>query len=93
MVFVHARNATVKTGMQFKEMAQNRGHTTVFEPADSAQLTQARNAMGKLRNKQLAELFNCGIGFHHAGMLRADRNLVEKLFSQGMIKVKFCVNS
>ena len=25
MVFVHARNATVKTGMTLKEMAQNKG--------------------------------------------------------------------
>ena len=25
MVFVHARNATVKTGMMLKEMAQNKG--------------------------------------------------------------------
>ena len=43
--------------------------------------------MGKSRNKQLAELFDCGIGIHHAGMLRSDRNLVEKLFGQGHIKV------
>jgi len=30
-----------------------------------------------------------GFGIHHAGMLRADRNLTEKLFSQGLIKVYF----
>lgn len=28
-----------------------------------------------------------GIGIHHAGMLRSDRNLVERLFGEGLIKV------
>ena len=36
------------------------------------------------------ELFQAGFGIHHAGMLRSDRNLVEKLFSQGFIKVLCC---
>ena len=90
MVFVHARNATVKTGLLFKEFAQNKGHTQHFEPDNDRQLGQAKTSMGKSRNKQLAELFNFGIGFHHAGMLRSDRNLVEKLFSQGLIKALVC---
>ena len=29
-----------------------------------------------------------GIGIHHAGMLRSDRNLVERAFGQGLIKVR-----
>ena len=87
MVFVHARNATVKTGMALKEMAQNRGDTMVFESESSAELGTAKGSVAKSRNKQLKELFEGGIGFHHAGMLRSDRNLVEKLFSQGFLKV------
>ena len=59
----------------------------LFEPEESPQLGAAKASMGKSRNKQLAELFDCGIGIHHAGMLRSDRNLVEKLFGQGHIKV------
>ena len=90
MVFVHARNATVRTAMFFKERAQNKGQTSVFEPEDSNLLGQAKTSVGKSRNKQLVELFNAGLGFHHAGMLRSDRNLVEKMFSQGMIKVLVC---
>ena len=35
MVFVHARNATVKGGMMLLEMAQNRGQTECFLPEDS----------------------------------------------------------
>jgi replicative superfamily II helicase len=93
MVFVHARMATVKTGMLLKEMAQNKGQTGLFEAEQSPQLGQAKGAMAKSRNRQMAELFNMGIGIHHAGMLRSDRNLVEKLFSQGLIKVgEICTN-
>ena len=43
--------------------------------------------VAKSRNRELQELFQCGFGMHHAGMLRADRTLVERLFSEGLIKV------
>lgn len=38
-------------------------------------------------NQQIKDLFQYGFSIHHAGLLRKDRNLVEKLFSQGHIKV------
>lgn len=53
MVFVHARNATVRTGMKLMELASNRGHTQHFLPEDSAQYGQAQKAMSKSRNKQV----------------------------------------
>ena len=87
MIFVHARNATVKTAMKMLEEASNRGKTEVFLPNDGPQYGLAQKAMSKSRNKQLVELFNGGFGCHHAGMLRSDRSLVEKLFGQGFIKV------
>jgi replicative superfamily II helicase len=39
------------------------------------------------KHRELAELAVDGIGIHHAGMLRSDRNLVERLFREGLIKV------
>lgn len=44
----------------------------------------------KSRNKQLRELFPDGFGIHHAGMLRQDRNLVERYFAEGLIKCLVC---
>ena len=41
----------------------------------------------KSRNKDVVDLFENGIGIHHAGMLRADRGLTERLFSDGLLKV------
>jgi hypothetical protein len=32
----------------------------------------------------------CGLGVHHAGMIRSDRNLTEKLFSEGLLRVLCC---
>ena len=40
--------------------------------------------------REVQELFDSGIGIHHAGMLRADRNLVERLFGEGLLKVLCC---
>ena len=46
--------------------------------------------VSRSRNKQLRDLFGDGFSIHHAGMLRADRNLVEKMFADGFIKVLVC---
>ena len=37
---------------------------------------------------QVAELFDSGVGIHHAGMLRSDRNLMERAFAEGLIKAR-----
>ena len=94
MVFVHARNATVKTALALLEKARNKGQVGLFEPNEEAhsgpQLGQAKVSMSKSRNKQLVELFESGFGIHHAGMLRSDRNLVENYFGKGFMKVLCC---
>ena len=43
--------------------------------------------VAKSRNKELKELFAQGFGIHHAGMLRSDRTMTERLFSEGLVKV------
>lgn len=90
MVFVHARNATTRTAMVLREMAQQKGHTQIFSCEKSLEYSNAARVMSKSRNKQLAELFQAGFGFHHAGMLRQDRTQVEKFFADGLIKVLVC---
>ncbi len=46
--------------------------------------------MKNSRNKAIRDLFADGFSVHHAGVLRQDRTLVEKLFSEGLIKVLVC---
>ena len=41
MVFVHARNETVRTAMLLREMANNKGHKAHFAPAQGNKLGEA----------------------------------------------------
>jgi activating signal cointegrator complex subunit 3 len=94
MVFVHSRKGTVKTAQLLGEIAQTKGTITFFMPDTSdPQYMTALKEVSKSRNRELKELFPLGLGIHHAGMLRADRSLVERLFSQGYIKVLCCTST
>ncbi|XP_062952899.1 activating signal cointegrator 1 complex subunit 3 isoform X4 [Cynocephalus volans] len=90
MVFVHARNATVRTAVSLIERAKNCGQISCFLPTQGPEYGHAEKQVQKSRNKQVRELFPDGFSIHHAGMLRQDRNLVENLFSNGHIKVLVC---
>jgi activating signal cointegrator complex subunit 3 len=54
------------------------------------QLGMMLNEIEKSRNKELQELYKDGFGIHHAGMLRADRNLSERMFASGVTKILVC---
>lgn len=90
MVFVHSRKDTVKTARTFIQMAQSLHESSFFECEDSKSYDKYSREMGKNHNKDMRELFQNGFGVHHAGMLRADRNLTEKMFASGAIKVLCC---
>ncbi|XP_076373679.1 activating signal cointegrator 1 complex subunit obelus isoform X2 [Tachypleus tridentatus] len=93
MVFVHARNATVRTAIILKEMAQNKGQLYLFCADQNPQFGAVEKQINKSRNHQLKDLFRYGFAIHHAGMVRTDRNLVEKYFSEGLIKVLVCTST
>ena len=46
-----------------------------------------------LYNNKHIEYLLCGVASHHAGLLRAWKNLVEKLFQKGLIKVVFATET
>ena len=43
--------------------------------------------MVKIQDGELSKLCPFAIGFHHAGMLRPDRNLMERMFLEGDVRV------
>ncbi|XP_048008746.1 activating signal cointegrator 1 complex subunit 3 [Megalobrama amblycephala] len=90
MVFVHARNSTVRTGMSLIEMAKNRGELSFFQVDQGPDYGQCEKQVQRSRNKQMREMFPDGFGIHHAGMLRQDRTLMENMFSRGYLKVLVC---
>ncbi|XP_065316283.1 activating signal cointegrator 1 complex subunit 3-like [Gordionus sp. m RMFG-2023] len=116
MVFVHARNATLKTAINLREIASRTNKLHLFSPSyndqnssehstvlnvnnDDNERARARKNAGKLisnlhfKEKRLRELVEVGLGFHHAGLMRSDRNTIEKCFSDGLVKVLVCTST
>jgi antiviral helicase SLH1 len=87
MVFVHARKDTVNAANDLKESSFARGNIDDFSCQEHPQWDLFRREVSQSRNKEMKLLFDHGFGIHHAGMLRSDRNLVEKLFEARAIKV------
>ena len=85
LVFVHSRKDTINTAKQLLEYASASGETALFRP--DVVPSWALREMEKARSHELRSLFSRGIGCHNAGLLRSDRNLSEKLFLEGHIRV------
>eukprot|EP00741_Cyanophora_paradoxa_P020260 tig00021238_g19554.t1 len=105
MVFVHSRKDTGKTARMLRELAQRDQKTALFlrgkaldEGEDEGSFTDEaarrlaalQRELGKSRNTELKDVGVSGIGLHHAGMLRSDRNIVERLFASGHLRVLCC---
>ena len=91
MVFVHSRSGTVKTAQALKERAMyTNEHQKFLAETWKPEFINARKDFDKSRNKELKELFGYGFSVHHAGMLRQDRNIVERNFARGHIRVLVC---
>ncbi|XAR63795.1 DNA helicase [Bertholletia excelsa] len=90
MVFVHSRKDTGKTADKLVELAQKNDELELFMNDKHPQFELMKKEVSKSRNKELVQLFDHGIGIHHAGMLRSDRGLTERLFSDGLLKVLVC---
>lgn len=90
MVFVHSRKDTMKTAKNFYEMAKDEQCTDLLDSSGHERYTQACKDMDRSKARELRDLFKKGFGIHHAGMLRSDRNLMERLFGQGVLKVLCC---
>ena len=88
MVFVHARKETVKSAFALRDAASAEEVIDKFSCRGHPQWEFFRREIGSSRNREMRELFDLGFGIHHAGMLRSDRNLVEKLFDAKAIKVR-----
>ncbi|KAI8066325.1 Sec63 Brl domain-containing protein [Gongronella butleri] len=90
MVFVHARKETVKTAQMLREEAANEGLQDYFDGSTAEKYGFYKKEVAKSKNKELKELFKYGFGIHHAGMLRSDRTLTERMFADGVLRVLCC---
>ncbi|KAJ6022789.1 uncharacterized protein N7446_013141 [Penicillium canescens] len=90
MVFVHSRKDTVMTARMLKQLAAEEGREDLFSCHDHENYSNALRDMKHAKARELRDLFASGFGTHHAGMTRSDRNLMERMFSDGLIKVLCC---
>ncbi|GAA5924697.1 uncharacterized protein JCM15063_005710 [Sporobolomyces koalae] len=93
MVFVHARKDTVKTAQMLREKAQAEGILDLLDPSASEtndQWTGFKRDLATSRNREMKDLAASGFGIHHAGMLRSDRNIAERMFENNVTKVLCC---
>ena len=58
-----------------------------YGSATATRLSQAENC----KDSDLRDILPFGFGIHHAGMSRADRTLVEDLFADGHVQVRWGV--
>ncbi|KAK9450289.1 Sec63 Brl domain-containing protein [Limtongia smithiae] len=90
MVFVHSRKDTMKTVKMLREMAMSEGDIDLFDATTHPKFRHAQQEMNRSKSREIRDIFRDGFGVHHAGMLRADRNLMERLFTDGVTKVLCC---
>lgn len=90
MVFVHSRKDTVNTAKFLHRMAVDDGCTDMFDCSQKPGYDAASRDMDRSKGRELRDLFKKGFGVHHAGMLRSDRNLMERTFSSGAINILCC---
>jgi antiviral helicase SLH1 len=90
MVFVHSRKDTMKTAKMLYQMAADDDSLDLFDISGHEKYAYCAKEMDRSKGRELRDLFKKGFGIHHAGMLRSDRNLIERTFGAGVIKVLCC---
>lgn len=95
LIFVHARNQTYRVANTIRDMAVENGELDLFRPNEneddynnrnlvhSVVVKKMQDAAQRTTNRELKVLLPDGIGIHHAGMIRPDRGVVERLFKEG----------
>ena len=85
IIFVHKRAETVSTAKEMIDILQKRPHD--MHLFDCEKSYTVKNEVTRSKNEQVKQLFDFGFSVHNAGLLRKDRNLVERMFMEGHIKV------
>jgi antiviral helicase SLH1 len=91
MVFVHSRKDTVLAARTLNQLAIDDGCPELFLPEpNNPAFVKALADLKTTRGRELREIVPKGFGCHNAGMARSDRNFVERIFSEGAIRVLCC---
>eukprot|EP01033_Poteriospumella_lacustris_P002814 gene2814-2044_t len=87
LIFTHSRADTMKTARALVEMCQANDTLSKFVREGSASSEILRAEAPNAKHPELQELLKYGFAFHHAGLTRSDRTLVEDLFADKHVQV------
>mmetsp|Transcript_200 Transcript_200/g.509 ORF Transcript_200/g.509 Transcript_200/m.509 type:complete len:2147 (-) Transcript_200:47-6487(-) len=87
LIFVHSRAETGKTAKALRDIAVERDELSLFVRDGGATSEILREESADVQNSDLKDVLQYGFAIHHAGMARADRELVEDLFDAKHIAV------
>jgi replicative superfamily II helicase len=79
LIFVATRSDTAQAAVKAVEVFS--------EKRKNLSTPESLELSGKIRNKLLSDVVRSGVGFHHAGLHKEDRGLIEGGFRAGHIKV------
>lgn len=85
LIFCMTRNSTSKSAKEVADML----------PAERDQqlVAQRKRTADLIRDMELSVLVEKGIGWHHAGLDRADRDVIEDAFRQGLLQALFSTST
>ncbi len=87
LVFANTRKSTVKTAMDLKSKVKSLiNNNQLGKLREIANQIRSTGEKTELRTK-LAEVVECGVAFHHAGLVSRHRKIVEQAFKDRIIKV------
>ena len=87
LVFCHSRKETAKTAKEIRDLCLQNNTITSILKSDAASREILQSEAEVVKNDDLKELLPYGFAIHHAGMSRADRQLVEELYADRHIPV------
>lgn len=87
LIFTHSRAETAKTARALRDLAVENDTVNQFVREDSASLEILKEEAENATNPELKDLLPQGFAIHHAGMVKADRKLVEDLFADKHVQV------
>lgn len=87
LIFVHSRKETAKTARAIRDTALTNDTVSRFLKEESATREILHEHTELVKSNDLKDLLPYGFAIHHAGMARADRQLVEELFGDGHVQV------
>ncbi|KAL3514908.1 hypothetical protein ACH5RR_027625 [Cinchona calisaya] len=87
LIFVHSRKETAKTARAIRDAALANDTLGKFLKEDSASREILQSHTELVKSNDLKDLLPYGFAIHHAGMVRADRQIVEELFADGHAQV------